>query len=160
MPAVAAQSDDQALRDLWSEQAEACDVAGEKYCLADEAFHAPRVASTTLGPHHSPHAPGAGGHGLQHRDRTVLCRTGANGMGRLRVLRRRQALARRQREILSTLLAQTSRLTIVFNWPATPPTGGTNEPPRTLLLGTGLFAAMGMSAKSLAMDASLPMKGR
>jgi uncharacterized protein (TIGR02246 family) len=29
---------------------------------------------------------------------------------------------------------------------------------RTLLLGTGLFAAMGMSAKSLAMDASLPMK--
>ena len=29
---------------------------------------------------------------------------------------------------------------------------------RTLLLGTSLFAAMGMSAKSLAMDASLPMK--
>ena len=29
---------------------------------------------------------------------------------------------------------------------------------RTLLLGTGLFAAMGVSAKSLAMDASLPMK--
>jgi uncharacterized protein (TIGR02246 family) len=29
---------------------------------------------------------------------------------------------------------------------------------RTLLLGTGLFAAMGMSAKSPAMDASLPMK--
>ena len=29
---------------------------------------------------------------------------------------------------------------------------------RTLVLGTGLFAAMGMSAKSLAMDASLPMK--
>jgi hypothetical protein len=67
VPAVAAQSDDQALRDLWSEQAEACDVAGEKYCLADEAFHAPRVASTTLGPHHSPHAPGAGGHGQDTR---------------------------------------------------------------------------------------------
>ena len=29
---------------------------------------------------------------------------------------------------------------------------------RILLLGTGLFAAMGVSAKSLAMDASLPMK--
>ena len=29
---------------------------------------------------------------------------------------------------------------------------------RTLLLGIGLFAAMGVSAKSLAMDASLPMK--
>ena len=29
---------------------------------------------------------------------------------------------------------------------------------RTLLLGTGLFAAMGVSAKSLAMDTSLPMK--
>jgi hypothetical protein len=29
---------------------------------------------------------------------------------------------------------------------------------RTLVLGTGLFAAMGVSAKSLAMDASLPMK--
>ena len=29
---------------------------------------------------------------------------------------------------------------------------------RTLLLGTGFFAAMGVSAKSLAMDASLPMK--
>jgi ketosteroid isomerase-like protein len=29
---------------------------------------------------------------------------------------------------------------------------------RTLLLGTGLFAAMGASAKSLAMDTSLPMK--
>jgi hypothetical protein len=29
---------------------------------------------------------------------------------------------------------------------------------RTLLLGTGPFAAMGVSAKSLAMDASLPMK--
>ena len=29
---------------------------------------------------------------------------------------------------------------------------------RTLLLGTGLFAAMGVSAKSLAMDTSLAMK--
>ena len=29
---------------------------------------------------------------------------------------------------------------------------------RTLLLGTGVIAAMGVSAKSLAMDASLPMK--
>jgi hypothetical protein len=29
---------------------------------------------------------------------------------------------------------------------------------RTLVLGTGLFAAMGVSAKSLAIDASLPMK--
>ena len=29
---------------------------------------------------------------------------------------------------------------------------------RTLLLGTGLFAAIGLSAKSFAMDASLPMK--
>jgi hypothetical protein len=29
---------------------------------------------------------------------------------------------------------------------------------RTLLLGTSLFAAMGVSAKSLATDASLPMK--
>jgi hypothetical protein len=29
---------------------------------------------------------------------------------------------------------------------------------RTLLLGTSLFAAMGMSAKSLAMDTSLPTK--
>ena len=29
---------------------------------------------------------------------------------------------------------------------------------RTLVLGTGLFAAMGVSAKSFAMDASLPMK--
>jgi ketosteroid isomerase-like protein len=29
---------------------------------------------------------------------------------------------------------------------------------RTLLLGTGLFAAMGVSARSLAMDTSLPMK--
>ena len=29
---------------------------------------------------------------------------------------------------------------------------------RTLLLGTSLIAAMGVSAKSLAMDASLPMK--
>jgi hypothetical protein len=27
-----------------------------------------------------------------------------------------------------------------------------------VLLGTGLFAAMGVSAKSLAMDTSLPMK--
>ena len=29
---------------------------------------------------------------------------------------------------------------------------------RTLLLGTGVVAAMGVSAKALAMDASLPMK--
>jgi hypothetical protein len=29
---------------------------------------------------------------------------------------------------------------------------------RILLLGTGLFAAMGVSAKSLATDTSLPMK--
>ena len=29
---------------------------------------------------------------------------------------------------------------------------------RTLVLGTGFFAAMGVSAKSLAMDASLPVK--
>ena len=29
---------------------------------------------------------------------------------------------------------------------------------RTLLLGTGLFAAMGVSAKSFATDASLPIK--
>jgi ketosteroid isomerase-like protein len=43
------------------------------------------------------------------------------------------------------------------------PTGGTQMSAsaldrRTLLLGTSLIAAMGVSAKSLAMDASLPMK--
>ena len=58
-----------------------------------------------------------------------------------------------------TVIATGKRVaTQISNGRLTDTKGGNQMNRRTLLLGTSLIAAMGVSAKSIAMDASLPMK--